>query len=112
MYCVILLPKVSLNFLQTQLVQIFHVLWSESKGSHRDPKLAEEIHIYQSKFGQEPPKKKQKPSPSVTERIYSFHLDDNKDFERKIKLKNDLLTADELSSLPPVFLLITGKLTK
>ena len=35
--------------------------WSEPKGSHCDPRLVEEIHIYQSKFGKEPPKKKQKP---------------------------------------------------
>ena len=49
-------------------------------------------------------------SPSVAEIIYSFHLDGNKDFGRKVKLKNDLLPANELSSLPPEFHLITGKL--
>ena len=51
-----------------------------------------------------------KPSPSVAERKYSFNFEKDKDFERKIKLKNDLLIANERSTLPPVFHLITGKL--
>ena len=84
--------------------------WAEPKGSHCDPKLAEDINIYKAKFGKEPPKKKFKPSPSVAERKYSFNFEEDKDFERKIKLKNDLLTANERSTLPPVFHLITGKL--
>ena len=58
----------------------------------------------------EPPKKKFKPTPSVAERKYSFNFEEDKDFERKIILKNGLLIANERSSLPPVFHLITGKL--
>ena len=84
--------------------------WAEPKGSHCDPKLAEDINIYKAKFGKEPPKKKFKPSPSVAARKYSFNFEEDKDFERKIKLKNDLLIANERSTLPPVFHLITGKL--
>ena len=84
--------------------------WVEPKGSHCDPKFAEDINIYKAKFGKEPPKKKFKPSPSVAERKYSFTFEEDKDFERKIKLKNDLLITNERSSLPPVFHLITGKL--
>ena len=84
--------------------------WAEPKGSHCDPKFAEDINIYKAKFGKEPPKKKFKPSPSVAERKYSFTFEEDKDFERKIKLKNDLLIANERSSLSPVFHLITGKL--
>lgn len=84
--------------------------WAEPKGSHCDPKFAEDINIYKAKLGKERPKKTFKPSPSVTERKYSFTFEEDKDFERKIKLKNDLLIANECSSLPPVFHLITGKL--
>ena len=84
--------------------------WAEPKGSHCDPKLAEDINIYKAKFGKEPPKKKFKPSPSVAARKYSFNFEEDKDFERKIKLKNDLLIANERSTLPPVFHLMTGKL--
>ena len=86
--------------------------WAEPEGSHCDPKLAEDINIYKGKFGKEPPKKKFKPSPSVSERKYSFNFEEDKDFERKIKLTNDLLPANERSTLPPVFHLITGKTTK
>ena len=84
--------------------------WAEPKGSHCDPKLAEDINICKAKFGKELPKKKFKPSPSVAERKYSFSFEEDDDFERKIKLKNDLLTANERSILPPVFHLITRKL--
>ena len=84
--------------------------WAEPKGSHCDPKFAEDINICKAKFGKEPPKKKFKPSPSVAERKYSFTFEEDKDFERKIKLKNDLLITNERSFLPPVFHLITGKL--
>ena len=83
--------------------------WAEPKGSHCDPKFAEDMNIYKAKFGKEPPKKKFKPSPSVSERKYSFNFEEDKDFERKIKFTNDL-TANECSTLPPVFHLITGKL--
>lgn len=84
--------------------------WAEPKGSHCDPKFAEDININKARFGKEPPKKTFKPSPSVAERKYSFTFEEDKDFERKIKLKNDLLIANERSSLPPAFHLITGKL--
>ena len=39
-----------------------------------------------------------------------FNFEGNEDFERKIKLKNDVLIANERFTLPPVFHLLTGKL--
>lgn len=38
--------------------------WAEPKGSHCDPKFAEDININKARFGKEPPKKTFKPSPS------------------------------------------------
>lgn len=109
MFCVKLLLKVSLNFQQIQLVLTFHVHGQSLKGHIVIQNLLK-TNIYKAKFGKEPPKKKFKPSPSVAERKYSFTFEEDEDLERKIKLKNDLLIANERSSLPPVFHLITGKL--
>ena len=109
MFCVKLLPRVSLNSQQIQLVLIFHVL-GQSLKAHTVIQNLLKTNIYKAKFGKEPPKKKLKPSPLVAERKYSFNFEEDKDFERKTKIKNDLPIANECSSLPPVFHLITGKL--
>ena len=41
-------------------------------GAKVEPVLVEDINFYKAKFGKEPPRKKVKPSPAVTEKHYGI----------------------------------------
>lgn len=43
-----------------------------SPGAKVEPLLVEDINFYKAKFGKEPPHKKVKPSPAVTEKHYGI----------------------------------------
>ena len=70
------------------------------------------MNFYKAKFGKEPPTKKLKPSPSVTEKYYGvddFTKHIINDF--KLNLKRDIYLANQGKPLPPVFYLLESATT-
>ena len=77
---------------------------SMSSGAKVEPVLVEDINFYKAKFGKEPPRKKVKPSPAVTEKHYGIDNLTKLNIEKhKINLKRNIYLANQGSSLPQIY---------
>ena len=85
--------------------------WSNPKGANCEPKLVEDLHIYKAKFGTEPAAKGIKPSASFADKLFKFDISAAEHLERKMRLKNDILSANKRDCLPPIFHLIGAPTT-
>ena len=73
-------------------------------GTKVEPVLVEDINFYKAKFGKEPPRKKVKPSPAVTEKHYGIDNLTKLNIEQhKINLKRNIYLANQGNSLPPIY---------
>ena len=80
--------------------------WTDPKGANCEPKMVEDLHIYKAKFGTEPASKTVKPSVSFANKVFKCDISQDKSLEKKLKLKNDILIANQRDSIPPLFHLI------
>ena len=79
-------------------------------GAKVEPVLVEDINFYKAKFGKEPPRKKVKPSPAVTEKHYG--IDDLAKLnikQHKINLKRNIYLANQGNSIPPIYHILGNK---
>lgn len=68
------------------------------------------MNFYKAKFGKEPPKKKVKPSPAVTEKHYGIDSTSKLNIEaHKLNLKKNIYLANQGNPLPPVYHIIGSK---
>lgn len=80
--------------------------WTDPKGANCEPKMVEDLHIYKAKFGTKPSSKIVKPSASFANKVFKCDISQDKRLEKKLKLKNDILIANQRDSIPPIFHLI------
>ena len=79
-------------------------------GAKVEPVLVEDINFYKAKFGKEPPRKKVKPSPAVTEKHYGIDDLTKLNIEQhKINLKRNIYLANQGNSLPPIYHILGNK---
>ena len=79
-------------------------------GAKVEPVLVEDINFYKAKFGKEPPCKKVKPSPAVTEKHYGIdNLTKLTIEQHKINLKRNIYLANQGNSLPPIYHILGNK---
>lgn len=79
-------------------------------GAKVEPVLVEDIHFYKAKFGKEPPRKKVKPSPAVTEKHYGIDNLSKLNIEQhKMNLKRNIYLANHGNSLPPIYHILGNK---
>ena len=79
-------------------------------GAKVEPVMVEDINFYKANFGKEPPHKKVKPSPSVTEKHYGIdNLTKLKIEQQKINLKRNIYLAIQGNSLPPIYHILGNK---
>ena len=60
---------------------------TDLKGTHCQPKMVENTQIYKAKFGTEPSPKAIKPSVSLAGQLFKFHISEEKNLERNLRLK-------------------------
>ena len=79
-------------------------------GAKVEPVLVEDINFYKARFGKEPPCKKVKPSPAVTEKHYGIDNPTKLTIEQhKINLKRNIYLANQGNSLPPIYHILGNK---
>ena len=79
----------------------------DPKAQNVSPKLWRTFNnLHNPRLGSEPPPKAVKPSASLDDKVFKFPISEDKDIERKMKLKNDILAGKKRDDLPPVFHLI------
>ena len=77
-----------------------------------DPVTIEEIHFYKSKFGEQPPAKKFRATPTVSEHFFRVSKNDvseETDKQMKQNLKMAILAANNDKPIPPVYYLLKSK---
>lgn len=75
----------------------------------------EEIHFYKSRFGEQPPAKKFRATPSVSEQFFGVTSNDVSEEagkQMKQNLKMATLAANNDKSMPPVYYLLKSKFTE
>ena len=65
----------------------------------------ENINFYKARFGKEPPLKKLRPTPAVTEQYYGIG-DEDKQEEQKMNLKKNIYEANQGNLLPPIYYIL------
>lgn len=76
-------------------------------GTSVDPVTVEQMNFYKSKFGEHPPTKKLRASPSVSEKFFGATGDDTSDETVEVgkqDLKLAILGANSIKSMPPIYL--------
>lgn len=68
--------------------------------------MVEDLHIYKAKFGSEPYRKAIKPSVSLANKVFKCNISQEENLEKKLKLKNYILVANQSDSIPPIFHLV------
>ena len=68
--------------------------------------MVEYLHIYKAKFETEPSSKTIKPSVRLADKLFKCDISQDKILEKKLKLKNDVLIANQRDSVSPIFHLI------
>ena len=79
---------------------------TDLKGANCEPKMVVDLHIYKAKFGTEPSSKTIKPSVRFADKEFKYDISQDKSLEKKLKLKNDILIANQRDSIPLIFHLI------
>ena len=79
--------------------------WTDPKGANCEPKMVEDLHIYKAKFGTEPSTKTIKPSVRFPNKVFKCDISQDKNL-KKLKLRNDILIANQGDSIPPIFHLV------
>ena len=75
----------------------------------------EQIHFYKSRFGEQPPTKKFRATPSVSEQFFGVTSSDVSEETRKQmkqNLKMEILAANNDKFMPPVYYLLKSKFTE
>ena len=84
-----------------------------SLGTSVDPVTIEQIHFYKSRFGEQPPTKKFRATPSVSEQFFGVTYSNDASEEacelRKQHLKMEILAANYDKPMPPVYYLLKSK---
>ena len=83
-----------------------------SLGTSVDPVTIEQIHFYKSRFGEQPPTKKFRATPSVSEQFFGVTSNDASEEAcelRKQHLKMEILAANYDKPMPPVYYLLKSK---
>ena len=76
--------------------------WTDPKGANCETWMVGDLHIYKAKFGTEPSPKSIKPSVRFADKVFKCDISQDKNLEKKLKLKNDIFIANQRDSIPPI----------